>query len=87
MPTRPRTVFSPPVMAYCRSSDRVRWWEPSARQARHATVRQSDTSGPASKEDDLSEPVSPVTQIPASPRLEGESKDDDLFTQMDSLKI
>lgn len=84
---RPRTVSSPPVMVYCRSSDRVRWWEPSARQVRHATLRQSDRSGPASKEDDMSEPVSPVTQVPASPRLEGESKDDDLLTQMDALEI
>jgi hypothetical protein len=86
-PPRPRTYSSPPVMAYCRSSDRVRWWEPSARQSRHATLRQSDRSGPAPKEDDMLEPVLPVTQIPASPRLEGESKEDDLFTQMDALKI
>lgn len=83
---RPRTVSSPPVMAY-RSSDRVRWWEPSARPVRNATPSQSDTSGPASEEGDMSTPVSPVTQVPASPRLEGESKDDDLFTQMDALEI
>ena len=86
-PDRPRTVSSPPVMAYYRSSDRVRWWEPSARQARHATLRQSDRSGPGSEQDGMSTPVSPVTQVPASPTLEGESKDDDLFTQMDALEI
>jgi hypothetical protein len=35
----------------------------------------------------MSTPVSPVTQVPASPRLEGESKDDDLFKHMDTLEI
>jgi hypothetical protein len=35
----------------------------------------------------MSEPVSPVTQVPVSPRLEGESKDEDMFQQMDTLVI
>lgn len=85
-PARPRTVSSPPVMAY-RGSDRVRWWSPSACPARSSTLRRTDESAPASEEDDMSEPVSPVTQVPASPRIEGESKDDDLDQQMDILII
>jgi hypothetical protein len=35
----------------------------------------------------MSEPISPVTQVPASPRIEGESKDEDMFEQMETLVI
>lgn len=59
-PARPRTVSSPPVMAY-RGSDRVRWWTPSACPPRSSTLRGTYISTPASDEDDMSEPVSPVT--------------------------
>jgi len=85
-PARPRTVSSPPAMAEG-SSDRVRWWAPSACQARSSILRRADVSSPASEQDDMSEPVSPVTQVPVSPRIEGESKDDDMFQQMDTLVI
>jgi hypothetical protein len=85
-PARPRTVSSPPVMAF-RGSDRVHWWTPSACLPGSSGLRRTDVSGPASEQDGMSEPVSPVTQVPASPRLEGESKDDELSQQMDMLVI
>jgi hypothetical protein len=85
-PARPRTVSSPPVMAY-RGSDRVRWWTPSACPPRSSDLRQNDVSASASDEVDMSEPVSPVTQVPASPRIEGESKDEDMFERMETLVI
>jgi hypothetical protein len=85
-PARPRTVSSPPVVAY-RGSDRVSWWTPSACPPRPSTLQGTYISTPASDEDDVSEPVSPATQAPASPRTEGESKDEDMFEQMETLVI
>lgn len=85
-PARPRTVSSPPVAAEG-SSDRVRWWAPSACQARSSILRRTEGFEPGLEKDDISEPVSPVTQVPASPRLEGESKDDNMLQQMDTLVI
>lgn len=78
-PARPRTVSSPPVLPD-RHSARMHWWTPSGYQVRQPTWRQNKGS-------DMSEAVSPVTQVPASPRLEGESKDDGMFDQMDTLMI
>lgn len=85
-PSRPRAVSSPPVLPD-RSSARMRWWAPSSRQARRSILSRQEPSGSGSEQDGMSTPVSPVTQVPASPRLEGESKDDDLFTQMETLEI
>ncbi|GAB7328513.1 hypothetical protein MBLNU13_g00476t1 [Cladosporium sp. NU13] len=85
-PSRPRAVSSPAVLPD-RSSARMRWWAPSGHLARRSTLSQQELSGSGSEQDGMSTPVSPVTQVPASPRLEGESKDDDVFMQMDALEI
>lgn len=85
-PARPRTVSSPPILPD-RHSARMHWWTPSGYQARSPTWRKTERSGPGSEQKDMSEAVSPVTQVPVSPRLEGESKDDGMFDQMDTLMI
>jgi hypothetical protein len=85
-PVRPRTVSSPPVVA-CNGSNSVRWWEPSPYKARVSTSRLADGMEPELEEGNMSEPVSPVTQVPASPKIEGESKEDDLDMQMEALTI
>jgi hypothetical protein len=85
-PARPRTVSSPPVLPD-RHSARMHWWAPSGYQVRSPTWRQNEGSDPDSEQDDMPESVSPVTRVPASPRLEGESKDDAHFLQIDALVI
>ena len=85
-PARPRNVSSPPVLADS-SSASVRWWSPSGRQYRPSNSSHYYGSGPGSAQITMSEPVSPVTQVPASPRLEGESKEDDQLLQMEALEI
>jgi hypothetical protein len=81
-----RTVSSPPVVT-SEDSHRVRWWTPSPYTVWPSTSRVADGSELESEEDSMSEPVSPVTQVPVSPRIEGESKEDDLDAQMDALAI
>lgn len=85
-PARLRTVSSPPVLPD-QVPARMHWWTPSGYQVRPPTWRQTEGSETGSQQDDMSEAVSPVTQVPASPRLEGESKDEDMSEQMDILMI
>jgi len=88
-PERPvplRTVSSPPLVA-AEGSHRVRWWTPSPYANWLSTSRVAVGPELGSEEDGMSEPVSPVTQVPVSPRIEGDSKEDDLDSQMDALAI
>lgn len=83
---RLRTVSSPPVLPD-QIPARMHWWTSSGYQVRAPTWRQNERSAPGLQQDDVSEAVSPVTQVPASPRLEGKSKDEDMSEQMDVLMI
>lgn len=85
-PARPRTVSLPSVVTND-SWASVRWLGHSTYMAGPLHAHQMNAPNPESEESSASEPVSPVTQVPMSPRLEGESKGDDLDSQMEALLI
>lgn len=71
--SRPRNFSAPPALSN-RNSRRVHWWQPLGGHA-------------GSSNENMSTPVSPVTQVPASPRLVGDVMDDELDAQMADLAI
>jgi len=85
-PARPRTVSLPSIVAND-SWASVRWWGHSTYMAGPPQSYQMNAPKPESEESSASEPVSPVTQVPVSRRLEGESREDDLDSQMEALLI